>query len=95
MAIVDHNYKFICIDVGGYGKNSDGGIFEAWTMGRKIADGTYNIPADRSLPGQNALTPCVFIGDEAFPLRPNIMHPFPYRQSRQDYKKEIYNKRLC
>jgi hypothetical protein len=29
MAIVDHNYKCICTDVSGYGKNSDGGIFEA------------------------------------------------------------------
>ncbi|PNF36799.1 hypothetical protein B7P43_G09636, partial [Cryptotermes secundus] len=95
MAIVDDNYKFICIDVGGYGKNSDGGIFEASAMGRKIADGTFSIPADRSLPGQNELTPCVLIGDEAFPLRPNIMRPFPYRQPRQDYRKEIYNKRLC
>lgn len=43
LAIVDPEYKFICIDVGGYGKNSDGGIFEASSMGRKFANGNMNI----------------------------------------------------
>lgn len=95
MAIVDHNYKFICIDVGGYGKNSDGGVFEASAMGQKLLNGTLNTPQDRPLPGQNEPTPCVLIGDEAFPLRPNLMRPFPYRQTRNDNTKHVYNKRLC
>lgn len=32
MAIVDLDYKFTCIDIGGYGKNSDSGIFETSIM---------------------------------------------------------------
>lgn len=27
LAVTGHDYKFISIDVGGYGKNSDSGIF--------------------------------------------------------------------
>lgn len=95
MAIVDAEYKFIGIDVGGYGKNSDGGIFEASNMGKRFNNGTFNTPADRPLPGQNEPTPCVLIGDEAFSLSQFLMRPFPYRQSRHNIRKDNYNKRLC
>uniref|UniRef100_A0A6P7HI19 Uncharacterized protein LOC114349058 n=1 Tax=Diabrotica virgifera virgifera TaxID=50390 RepID=A0A6P7HI19_DIAVI len=56
MAIVDANYKFICIDVGGYGKNSDGGIFENSNMGQRFEAGLMNVPEDKNLPGQ--VEPC-------------------------------------
>lgn len=35
LAIVDANYKFITIDIGAYGKNSDGRIFEESAIGRR------------------------------------------------------------
>lgn len=35
LAIVDHNYKFIAVDVGSYGKEGDSGIFQKSTMGKK------------------------------------------------------------
>ncbi|KAJ8936919.1 hypothetical protein NQ318_012540 [Aromia moschata] len=37
----------------------------------------------------------VLIGDEAFALKPYLMRPFPYRQSKIDTRKEHYNMRLC
>ncbi|XP_050310637.1 uncharacterized protein LOC126746421 [Anthonomus grandis grandis] len=95
LAIVDHEYKFVCVDVGGYGKNSDGGIFEASSFGQRMSRGLLNIPPNRALPGQNEETPCVLIGDEAFALTSFLMRPFPYRLSRHDIRKEKYNKRLC
>ncbi|KAJ8888329.1 hypothetical protein PR048_007816 [Dryococelus australis] len=64
-------------------------------MGQKPLNGTLNTPRDRPLPGQNEPTPCMLIGGEAFPLRSNLMRPFPYRQSRHDKNKHVYNKRLC
>jgi hypothetical protein len=39
MAIVDPEYKFICIDVGGYGRNSDGGILEDSAIGKRLEMG--------------------------------------------------------
>lgn len=95
LAIVDFDYKFVCIDVGGYGKSSDSGIFEASAIGQRLRDGTLNVPPRRPLPGQQEETPCVLIGDEAFALTSYLMRPFPYRQSRNDIRKEKYNKRLC
>jgi len=37
MAMLDQEYKFIFIDVGGYGRNSDGGILEKriWYINKK------------------------------------------------------------
>lgn len=95
IAIVGPDYKFLCIDVGGFGKNSDGGIFEESNMGKRFAAGTMNVPRDKNLPGTNQPVPHVLIGDEAFALKTTLMRPFPYRQSRQDVKKNIFNTRLC
>ncbi|XP_050502605.1 uncharacterized protein LOC126881914 [Diabrotica virgifera virgifera] len=95
MAIVDANYKFICIDVGGYGKNSDGGIFQNSNMGQRFEAGLMNVPEDKNLPGQVEPCPHVLIGDEAFALKSFLMRPFPYKQSRSDRRKENYNTRLC
>ena len=60
LAIVDADYKFICIDVGAYEKkNSDGGIFEVSSMGQRFASGTFNLPPSRPLLGQHEATPSV------------------------------------
>lgn len=36
LAIVDHNCKFIAVDVGSYGKEGDSGIFQKSQMGKKL-----------------------------------------------------------
>ena len=95
MAIVGPDYRFICVDIGGYGKNSDGGIFYSSNMGQRFEAGLMNIPKDKPLPGQNESCSHVLIGDEAFALKPYLMRPFPYRQSRLNPRKENYNIRLC
>lgn len=95
MAIVDAEYKFMCVDIGGYGKSSDGGIFESSNMGRRFDVGLMNVPNAKPLPGQDLPCSYVLIGDEAFALKPYLMRPYPYRQSRIDIQKENFNKRLC
>ncbi|KAJ8946584.1 hypothetical protein NQ314_008839 [Rhamnusium bicolor] len=73
---VDANYKFIAIDVGAYGKNSDGGIFKNSNLGRGLNNNTLHIPPAKQLPGSNEILPFVIVGDEAFPLRTNLMKPY-------------------
>ena len=85
----------LCVDIGGYGKNSDGGIFHSSNMGHRFETGLMNIPKDKPLPGQNESCSHVLMGDEAFAFKPYLMTPFPYRQSRLNPRKENYNIRLC
>lgn len=95
LSIVDPDYKFICVDVGGYGKNSDGGIFEESVMGRKFNTDQLNLPEDTPLPGQKQETPYCLVGDEAFALKRNVMKPFPQRKAGRDRRKRRYNYRVC
>jgi len=90
MAIVAPDYRFICVDIGGYGKNSDGGIFYSPDMGQRFEVGLMNIPKDKPLPGQNESCSHVLIRDIAFALKPYLMRPYPYRQSRLNPRKENY-----
>lgn len=45
LALVDANYKFIAVDVGAYGKASDGGIFSKSKLGKALEENTLNVPS--------------------------------------------------
>lgn len=51
-----------------------------------------NIPGPKSLPGTSIQLPHVILGDEAFPLKPYLMRPYPGTQL-QDEGNKIYNYR--
>lgn len=82
LAVVDAEYRFRVVDVGSYGRASDGGVLSNSIFGQRLRDGSLGLPGDAVLPGAERLgpQPFVFVGDEAFPLRRNLMRPFPGRQ---------------
>jgi len=92
LATCDGDYNFTTIDVGAYGKQSDGGIFKGSTLGKKLSDGSLNICEPRALPGTESILSCFFVGDEAFPLSTTMMRPFPGRGLTT--AKRIFNYRL-
>ena len=94
LGLVDANLRFIAIDVGAYGRNSDGGIFGNSVLGKSITNSSINFPEDFPLPSATHLGPMpyVFIGDEAFPLQKHLMRPFPGRGCPHEEK--IFNYRL-
>lgn len=94
LALVDPDYKFLFIDVGGYGKNSDASIFRTSYLGKSLADGSFNLPPPKALPGGNTILPHVIIGDEAFPLSTYLMRPYSRDNVQQDEEKKIFNYRL-
>lgn len=94
MAIADPNYKFIMVDVGGYGKDSDGGILCALNIYQCLENESLKIPNEKKFPNSNVKVPHVCIGDEAFPLRSYLMRPFP-RHQLQDADKMCYNYRYA
>lgn len=93
MALVDADYRFVTVDVGAYGRNSDGGIFRSSQLGKQLQAGTLNVPENKPLPETNTVLPHVIVGDEAFPLLPNVMRPFPLPQTANNEANKIYNYR--
>lgn len=77
MAACDSNYLFTMVDIGAAGRQSDGGVFASSDFGKQILDNELPLPDPLRL-GDHHL-PCVFVGDAAFPLRPNLMKPYPGR----------------
>lgn len=69
MAIADANYKFNMVDIGAYGKDSDGGVFSNSNVQIRIENNSLKLPKPKCLPNSNNMAPFVFVGDEVFPLR--------------------------
>ncbi len=86
---MDHNYCFLYIDVGAYGKNGDAGIFWSSSLKCALDDNFLNFPPDCQLPRSETVSPYCIVTDEAFPLRTNLLKP--YAQRNLDYEKKIFN----
>ncbi|XP_050552278.1 uncharacterized protein LOC118277359 [Spodoptera frugiperda] len=87
LAIADANYRFVVVDIGAYGRNSDSGILSSSRLGQSLNNNTLDIPPIKCLPGTTEALPHVFVGDEAFPLHKHIMRPFPGNQEMMKYLK--------
>ncbi|XP_053685936.1 uncharacterized protein LOC128735480 [Sabethes cyaneus] len=92
MAVSDAKYNFVSVDVGAYGGNSDGGVFANSAFGKRFLDKKVNFPDTEALPGTNLNLPYYIVGDAAFPLKENLMRPYPGQQLPA--LKENFNKRL-
>ena len=94
LALVDAQYKFICIDIGSYGRNSDGGIFSHSSLGKALSRNLLTLPPNEAIDGAEELGPLpyVIVGDEAFPLQEHLLRPFPGRGCPAD--QQAFNYRL-
>lgn len=75
LAACDSQYRFVLVDVGAYGSQSDGGVLDNSEFGRRLKDGSLGLPPPEPL--DNRLFPYFAVGDAAFPLHRNIMRPYP------------------
>lgn len=92
LAACDHKYRFILIDIGSYGGNSDGGIFTSSDINLALQEGTLNLPnGTANLFGSNIKLPCFFLGDSGFPISTSMMRP--YSGKILDERKKIFNYR--
>ncbi|KAH7985262.1 hypothetical protein HPB49_026526 [Dermacentor silvarum] len=86
MAVADDSYKFVMVDVGARSRHSDGGMFKATSFGKGLMKNCLNLPAPARLPKSNKVAPHVFVGDEAFQLRPDFMRPYHGKDCSQAKK---------
>lgn len=93
LAVCDSNYNFIYIDVGSFGRECDSTILSKSSFGRKLNEGSLNLPPPEKLAEDIIPLPYTFVGDEAFGLSTNLMRAFP--SANLNVKKRVFNYRLC
>ncbi|XP_073413830.1 uncharacterized protein [Dendrobates tinctorius] len=92
MAVADAHCKFVAIDVGAYGSTGDSRVLRASQIGQQILRDGGTLPAPRPLPGSTHPVPFVMVSDEAFPLKSNLLRPYPRRAL--DDRRRVFNYRL-
>lgn len=93
MALVDADYNFLYADVGCEGRISDGGVFKNTSLFQKLDKNELNLPTASVLEGRQILVNYVFVTDDAFPLKYNIMKPYSGLQQKGS-RERAYNYRL-
>ncbi|XP_069813053.1 uncharacterized protein [Dendropsophus ebraccatus] len=89
MALVNAKYEFLMVDVGTNGRMSDGGVLERTEFSKRLRQSALHLPGnDKTVSNLNF----VFVADDAFPLHPNLLKPYPSRNLTME--KKIFNYRL-
>ena len=99
MAIADADCKFVLVDVGHLGANSDGGIWKHGEMGQRVKNNDLGFPKPAPIEGYEHAGdfPFVLVGDEAFSLHDNMMRPYAGRRdcvNLMPKDESIFNYRL-
>ena len=81
-AIADAHYRFLYIDVGTNGRVKDAPVFSKSTFCEALEHGSLHLPSG-----------AVFVEDDAFPLRPDLLKPFS-RCGPLNRTQKIFNCRL-
>lgn len=71
LALADADYRFTYVQVGDFGRTSDGGVYSGSALGRGMENKSLSVPADCPLPGSGAQGPMPYtmVGDAGFPLK--------------------------
>ena len=76
-ALCDGFYQFIAVNIGEAGRKNDSRVFSNSNLGRSIVNDYFNLPQSRKLYSEREfLFPYVFVGDDAFPMRHNLLKLF-------------------
>ncbi|XP_025191748.1 uncharacterized protein LOC112591999 [Melanaphis sacchari] len=89
MVIVDAQYQFILCDFGTNGRVSDAGVLQNTKFFQMLQNNELNIPAEELVTNSSRHLPYVFVADDAFQLRSDIMKPFRQADLTSSEKKNI------
>jgi len=92
LAVVDANYKFMYVDVGAYGADSDAGIFRECGLFHALEQDAACLPPNEPLPGGDTDVPYFIVGDDAFAPRSYMMKP--HSKKHMTAAESIFNYRL-
>lgn len=89
--VADPDLKFVAVEVGAYGKESDGGIFSRSKLQSLFESNAFELPHNAPpLPGSDVALPYFLIGDSAYPLKPYLITRI---NSNLTYERRIFNYR--
>ena len=101
LALVDAHYCITYFDVGTNGRAGDASVFRESTLYRGLERNELGIPDPRPLPSSSDPLPFFIVGDDAFPLKPYLLKPYPAKRMgdmtsmEQERRKErIFNYHL-
>ena len=94
LAVISADYTFVMVDVGAYGRSNDNGVLNSTTFFKRLKNKTLGIPPSKKLPNDvgDVLAPHLFVEDEAFPLRYDLLGPYSRNELTNDAR--IFNYRL-
>lgn len=76
MAIANANCEFIYCSVGTNGRVSDGGVLNHTKFYEKLINNDLKISEPTQLPQSNRVLEYVFVSDEAFAMRSDLIKPY-------------------
>ena len=77
MAVCDYNYCFTLLNIGDYGRQSDGGVFSNSMFGRAIKSDSLSLPGAEIIDDLGLPIPYFFVADQAFQLTTYMLGPYP------------------
>ena len=78
LTLVDADYKFTYLDIGCNGRISDGGVYRNSALSVALENNDLNLLKERKV-DESSVLPYVIVGDDAFPMKPYLIKPFPQR----------------
>ena len=88
LAVYDAQFCFRFVDIGDTGRHSNSGVFANSNFGKQLLSNQLEIPPPECLASVGELPFC-FVADAAFPLKPNIMRPYPGKNITEEQR--IFN----
>ena len=92
MVVCGADYKFLLVDIGDRGRQSDGSVYFNSNLGFAIQNNSLNIPPASQLANSSRILPYVLVGDDAFGLKPHMMKPYPHQNLPVNQR--VFNYRL-
>ena len=90
--ISDARYRFISIDVGGYGRQHDANTWRNSGFYKLLKKNKIRFPEPDELYKSRTICPYFLIGDGAYPLSENLLKPHPGKGL--PWWKKLFNRRL-